>query len=244
MRIAFISDIHGNLVALQAVLADLKSQEVDQIVCLGDTVTMGPQPKEVLTVLQELRCAYIKGNHDSALLEPEKAAQYEITEYLVKDLYWCRDQLQQADLDFIDSFRPTLDIPLSKQVKLLAFHGSPLSSIDIIQATTPVEVLDRYFSDRTADVFIGGHSHIQLHRRYGHKLILNSGSVGNTFKFVYTPGIVPSLLPWAEYMIVSHVNDTVSVDARRVYFDTSELLQIVKKSSLPGAVWWLKQYQE
>lgn len=244
MRIAFISDIHANLNAFQSVLADINSQSIDQIVCLGDTVTMGPQPVEVLNILREMDCLFIKGNHDSAVLDPESAAEYEITQYLIPDLYWCREQLTAEDVKFIDSFSPMQKIKLSNEINILAFHGSPLSSIDIIQATTPEETLDKYFSEHTEDIFIGGHSHIQMQRRYGNKLVLNSGSVGNVFKFAYTPGVVPSLLPWAEYMIVSQIEKSVSIDSRRVYFDTDELLQKVKKSGLPGADWWLKQYKE
>jgi len=244
MRIAFISDIHGNLNAFQSVLADINSQNIDQIVCLGDIVTMGPQPVEVLNILKEMDCLFIKGNHDSAVLDPESAAEYEITQYLIPDLYWCREQLTTDDLKFIDSFSPMQKIKLSNEINILAFHGSPLSSIDIIQATTPEETLDKYFSEQTEDIFIGGHSHIQMQRRYGKKLVLNSGSVGNVFKFAYTPGVVPSLLPWAEYMIISQLENSVSIDSRRVYFDTDELLQKVKVSGLPGADWWLKQYKE
>ncbi len=244
MRIAFISDIHGNLPALQSVLADIKSQGADKIVCLGDTITMGPQPVEVLNILKDLKCEYIKGNHDSAVLNPENAAKFEITHYLVPDLHWCKDKLSEEDKRFIDSFQPMLDIQFTERFKILAFHGSPLSSIDIIQATTPSETLDKYFADRPADIFIGGHSHIQMHRRYGQKLILNSGSVGNAFKFVYTPGVVPSLLSWAEYMIVGTKGQTLTVEARRAYFDTKKLLQTVRESGLPGSGWWLKQYQD
>lgn len=244
MRIAFISDIHGNFTAFQAVLADMNSQNINQIVCLGDTVTMGPQPVEVLHTLREMDCLFIKGNHDAAVLDPETAAQYEITHYLIPDLHWCREQLTPDDLKFIDSFLPMQEVKLSNRINVLAFHGSPLSSIDIIQATTPVEELDKYFSKETADIFIGGHSHIQMQRRYGAKLILNSGSIGSVFKFAYTPGFTPSLLPWAEYMIISDAENLVNIDSRRVYFDTDQLLQKVKKSSLPGADWWLKQYQE
>jgi putative phosphoesterase len=244
MRIAFISDIHGNFTAFQAVLADINSQNIDQIVCLGDVATMGPQPAEVINTLRGMDCVFIKGNHDQAVLDPENAAQYEITHYLIPDLYWCRDQLTSDDLKFIDSFKPMLDIKLSNGIDILAFHGSPHSSIDIIQATTPIEALDAYFGKKTAHIFIGGHSHIQMQRRHGDKLILNSGSVGNVFKYVYTPGVVPSLLPWAEYMIISQTGNSISVDSRRVYFDTEELLKIVKKSSLPGSAWWLRQYSE
>ncbi len=242
MRIAFISDIHGNFTAFQAVLADIKSQNVDRIICLGDTVTLGPQPKEALNKLRELNCVLIKGNHDAALLEPEEAGKFEITEHLIPDLYWCREQLNQNDLDFIAAYKSTYEIKLPNGVTILCFHGSPLSSTDIIQATTAPELLDKYFEGQSATVFIGGHSHIQMYRRYGGKLILNSGSVGNTFMFAYTPGDVPRLLPWAEYTIISQSGNSMDVDLRRVYFDTAELMKLVAQSGLPGKDWWLRQY--
>jgi len=244
MRIAFISDIHGNFTALQAVLADINSQSVDQIVCLGDTITLGPQPLEVLNALRESKCLYVKGNHDAAVLDPENATQYEITRHLIPDLYWCKDQLSPDDLEFIGSFKPTHEINLPNGNIILAFHGSPLSFIDIIQATTPIELLDLYFGGQKANIFIGGHSHIQMVRRYDDKLILNSGSVGNAFKFVFSPGKPVDLLPWAEYMIINQGGNSLNIDARRVYFDTDELLKKVKEKQQPCADWWLRQYSK
>jgi putative phosphoesterase len=244
MRIAFISDIHGNFTAFQAVLADINSQSIDQIVCLGDTVTLGPQPIEVLDALRELKCLYIKGNHDAAVLNPENAPQYEITRHLIPDLRWCKDQLSPGDLEFIDSFEPMHEISLLNGINILAFHGSPLSNTDIIQATTPPKLLDIYFEGQKADIFIGGHSHIQMFRRYDDKLILNSGSTGNVFKFAFAPGNSVSLLPWAEYMIINQSGNSLNVDSRRVYFDTGELLKKVKERRPPCMNWWLSQYSK
>ena len=243
MRIAFISDIHANDTALEAVLADLHSQDVEQIVSLGDTITLGPQPLEVLNRLKELNGVCIKGNHDWAILRPEDAASLQIAQHLVPDLLWCRDQLTADNIDFINSFRDTHEFTFPNGVTVLCFHGSPTSSIDLIQSTTPAKVLDKYFEGQTADVFIGGHTHIQMHRRHGDKLVLNAGSVGNAFKYAYAPGFVPSLLPWAEYAILSQNGPSLDVDLRRVYFDTDEVLRRVAESSLPGAQWWLQQYQ-
>jgi len=243
MRIAFISDIHANFTALKAVLADIDSQKVDQVISLGDTVTLGPQPLEVLTTLRELKCVYIKGNHDEAILDPDHAVDYQIAEHLLPDLYWCRDRLTLEDLEFINSFRPSYEFPFPNGVSVLSYHGSPDSSTDLILATTPTEILDKHFENRSANVFIGGHSHIQMHRRHGDKLILNSGSVGNAFAFAYEPGSIPSLLPWAEYAILSQSGQSLNVDLRRVYFDTDELLKLVSESRLPGAEWWSRQYK-
>jgi predicted phosphodiesterase len=137
-----------------------------------------------------------------------------------------------------------LEINLPNNNNILAFHGSPLSSTDIIQATTPPKLLGVYFKGQKADIFIGGHSHIQMVRRYDDKLILNSGSVGNAFKFVFSPGKPVNLLPWAEYMIINQSGNSLNIDSRRVYFDTDKLLKKVKESHLPGADWWLRQYSK
>ncbi|KXK11785.1 MAG: putative phosphoesterase [Chloroflexi bacterium OLB14] len=242
MRIAFISDIHGSFTALEAVLNDIKKQKVDQIICLGDTVSLGPQPREVLDALHEIKSINIKGNHDGAILEPEKAAQYEITEHLIPDLYWGRDRLSKADFDFMNSFVETHSLTFPNGIQLLAFHGSPLSTTHLIQATTDSALLDAYFANQTASVLIGGHSHIQMQRRYGEKLILNSGSVGNAFVFAFSPGNPPRLLPWAEYAILEQVGSSFSVDLRRVYFDIPKFVKVVKESDLPGKEWWVRQY--
>ncbi|MCQ3936615.1 MAG: metallophosphoesterase [Chloroflexi bacterium] len=243
MRIAFISDIHGNFTALEAVLMDIKKQGADQIICLGDTVTLGPHPREVLDALREINSVNVKGNHDAAILEPEKAGEYEITDYLVPDLYWGRERLTDGDLNFIQSFAATHEIEFSAKIKLLAFHGSPRSTTDLILATTSADKLDEFLAGQPATVFIGGHSHIQMHRRHGSLLILNSGSVGNAFLHAYAPGKPPTLLPWAEYAILEQTGSTFKVDLRRVYFDTHSLLNAVRTSGLPGSAWWLKQYQ-
>jgi putative phosphoesterase len=243
MRIAFISDIHGSFTALQSVMEDMGKQSVDQVICLGDTVSLGPQPREVLGALRDLHSINIMGNHDAALLEPEKAETFEITEHLVPDLHWGRKILSEDDLQTLRSFKPMHELTFPNGTRLLAFHGSPHSSTDIILATTPTETLDKYFEGHDADVFIGGHSHIQMHRRYGKKLVLNSGSVGNAFKTAYSPGNPPSLLPWAEYAILEQSGNTFRADMRRVYFDIDALVEIIKQSNLPGKDWWIRQYQ-
>ena len=155
-----------------------------------------------------------------------------------------QDRLSADDLQFIDSFQATYQIPLPGGKRILAFHGSPHSYTDIILATTTEEQLEAYFKGQKAGVFIGGHTHIQMVRRFDNKLILNAGSIGNTFKFAYSPGKPVDLLPWAEYMLIEQNDDVLSIDSRRVYFDTNELLDRVKESRPPCSPWWLRQYSD
>lgn len=243
MRIAFISDIHGNYTALEAVLADIEKQNIDQLICLGDTVTLGPQPAEVLKALQVHRSITIMGNHDQAILEPTKATEFEITSHLIPDLLWGCEHLSTEDLDYIRGFQPGYSIKFPNGIELFAYHGSPKSTTHLVLPTTPAETLNEYFDGHTETVFIGGHTHIQMYRRHGEKLFLNSGSVGNAFKFAFSPGNPPSLLPWAEYSIVEQEGNFLRSDMRRVYFDINTLLEHVKASNLPGTEWWLRQYQ-
>ncbi len=244
MRIGFISDIHGNFTALEAVLADIQSQGVDQLICLGDTASLGPQPREVLNTLREWNAVTIMGNHDQAVLEPQRCAEFEITEHLIPDLYWTRDHLLEDDLQYIASFAPTHTVQFEHGIKLLAYHGSPKKTTHLVLATTPIETLDDYFEGQNASVFIGGHSHVQMQRRHGSTLFLNTGSVGNAFQFAYTNRVPPRLVNWAEYAIVEQNANFFHADMRRIYFDIDRLLERVHASDLPGAEWWVRQYKK
>jgi predicted phosphodiesterase len=68
LRVALTSEIHGNRISLDAVLADIEREQVDEPICLGDVTTLGPQPCEVVTWLHELDCRIILGNHETDVL--------------------------------------------------------------------------------------------------------------------------------------------------------------------------------
>ena len=243
MRIALISDTHGNLPALNAALADIRLQQVDRVIFLGDSATIGSEPVETLNLLRELDCPCIMGNHDDAMLDPARAVHFQIASNLHTTLYWGIERLDGTHMDFLRSFRPTFEIPLSGSLDMLCFHGSPKSNTDMIVSTTPVETLDGFFSGQTSTVWVGGHTHIQMLRRIGDKLIVNPGSVGNAFKNAYAPGKPPELLPWAEYAVIETAESTLSVGLRRVPFDTGDVLTRMAASGNPSSPWWLDQYK-
>jgi predicted phosphodiesterase len=242
MQIALISDMHGHAIALEAVLADIQQQKIDQIVCLGDVVTIGFQPKETLGLIRSLGCPCIMGNHDAALLAPDRAADYQIASILFPNLAWCVGQLSAADFDFIRSFQPAIELPLGGDDTMLCFHGSPRANIDLILATTPEAELADFFYGRQASIWAGGHSHLQMMRQYEGMLVLNPGSVGNSFRTAYIPGRPPTLNPWAEYAIVSWQAGLLSVDCRRVAFDLQATKEALIVSQVPNQDWWLAQY--
>ena len=129
MRTALISDIHGNLLSLEAVLADMEREQVDQVVFLGDLATLGPQPCEVVARIKSLNCPCIMGNHDTYLIDPSLLRTYTDEPWFLDTIDWCIQQLSDDDLAFISTFQPTLKVPLDwgdhRANSLRCFHGSP-----------------------------------------------------------------------------------------------------------------------
>src|SRR5690348_16031247 len=99
MRIALVSDIHGNLVAFNAVHDDLAGERIDQIICLGDVAAFGPQPAEVVARLRDLGCPVVMGVTDTTLLSPEAPADHEILRRLQEIDRWAVTRLTPTDRD-------------------------------------------------------------------------------------------------------------------------------------------------
>jgi len=242
MRLAIISDIHGNYEAFKAVVEDIRSSNVDKIVCLGDVATLGPQPNEVIELLKSLECRSILGNHESALFNLDHAVKYKIAKPVIPVLKWCKSKLSKDELNFLNSFKSEIKISFSTKNTLLCFHGSPNSNSELISSSSPEAQMKRHFLNSDYKYFCGGHSHIQMLRQYNGKLIINPGSVGIPFLSIPPLGESPSLLPWAEYALVDYTKGSLSVNLRRVDYNIDRLLNSVKKSDMPLKEWWLEQY--
>jgi putative phosphoesterase len=241
MRIALISDIHANEVALRAVLDDIEQVGVDQIICLGDVATLGPRPGAILQMLRGLGCSCILGNHDEFLLDPGLIHTYTEAPVIVEAVDWCRSQLSGEELDFLRAFRPSLEVALDAHSTLLLFHGSPRSHMEDLLSTTPPDALDQLLSGHSATVMAGGHTHIQMLRQHRGILIVNPGSVGLPFK-EYVAGRQPTLLGHAEYATVEAAHGAVNVSLRRVSLDKSALREAVAACDNPLRGMLLQQY--
>lgn len=243
MKIAVISDIHGNATALSKVLTDLRRRSIDQIVCLGDVATLGPQPHQVIDQLRRLRCSIIMGNHDAWLLTSAPPRKSPTLPHLTDIIAWTRDQLSPADLEFMSAFQHSVNVPLGGGANLLCFHGSPRSYEDIILATTPESDLQSMLEGYQATIMAGGHTHIQMIRRHRDFIVLNPGSVGVPFRYVeyarLPPADKPSYSPWAEYAIVTCLNGQVAIELCRLPFDVMKVKRLANSSGMPHASWWV-----
>jgi putative phosphoesterase len=233
MKIALISDLHGNEVALDAVLASIRRGGADQIACLGDVATLGVRPREVLGRLRDLGCLCIMGNHDEFLLEPHMVHEYSEAPVVAEAVDWCRDRLNSEELAFVRTFQRRREVDLGGS-KLLLFHGSPRSHMENLLATTPPDELDQCLTGQRAPVMAGGHTHLQMLRQHRGALLVNPGSVGMPFR-EFVNNRAPSLLPHAEYATVEAGPDGVNVTLHRVDLDRRALRASVEGSDNPLA---------
>ena len=199
MPLALVSDIHGNDVALAAVVAELERLGVEQVVCLGDVAQGGSQPAEVLDRLAQLGWPVVLGNADAFLLEVDPSSPEPVTDEQLDRRTWTLEQLSDAQLDQIRSFVPTLDIELDG-LTLRAFHGSPHSYDDVLLPDTPDGQVERLLGGSGVDILAGGHTHLQWTRYVDGALFVNPGSVGLAYdRFDSEP--VP--IEVAEYALVT-----------------------------------------
>lgn len=242
MRIALIADIHGNIAALDAVLAAIEQERPDEIVCLGDVAAMGPRPHETLHRLRALGCPVVMGNADAELLDPSgMPADSDDARKFCDMTAWAAAQLDAADRAFIASFRSTVEIALSPQRRLLCCHGSPRSFDDVIVATTPDDDLAPMLSDAAAATIAGGHTHVRMLRLWRGQELINPGSVGLAYEFL--PDGAVRVPPWAEFAIALCNDAAVEVSFRRVPYDLHRTVRAIHESGLPHAAWWTADWQ-
>ena len=177
MRVAAVSDIHGNLPALEAVLAELEREQPDLIVFCGD-VASGPMPAETIERLMTARPArFVLGNADQGLIDqfdgkPKAPMSGPFGE-------WCAQQLDRTHRDFLASFEDSVTVDdVDGLGRVLFCHATPRNNTDVFTAETPAARVATLIGDADADVIVCGHTHMQFDRTVGHRRIVNAGSVG------------------------------------------------------------------
>jgi len=194
MRIGFLADIHGNDVALRAVLQDAAQQGIERWWALGDLVLFGPRPVEVLELLQDLPgISMLRGNTDRYVLTGEQPAPHATasdaaasTDLVVRygamaaGIGWTRGVLEQAGLlDRMIALPAYLRVQLPSGARVLGVHASPQADDGIgIEPDVSDEQLRPLLAGCDADVVIGGHTHAADDRLIGEIRVLNPGSTG------------------------------------------------------------------
>ncbi len=246
MKTAIISDIHGNLISLNAALAAISRKHVDGIVCLGDIAATGPRPAECIDVIRSLSCQVVMGNTDERFVAGGKArgkAGGKEVHMLEKMDEWTASKLSASDFEFIRSFRQTVAIDLPGGRSMLCYHGSPRSNTELITSSTGEERMRELFSGAEGyELYIGGHSHVQMFRRFGYSAVINPGSIGLPFVKLDTGKALN--VPRAEYAVVTADEEGIQVELCAVQVGLSSIVDDGLSSDLPHSDVWASDWQE
>lgn len=242
MRIALLSDIHGNLPALHAVHAALLDAAPDEVVCLGDVAVFGPEPHETVRWLHRQHAwRFVLGNTDAWALNPQPHPWRNAETPLYNEVeLWSASQLDAADREFLRSFSPVVRLSMGGSRTLCCYHGSPRSYDDAITAATAPDTLDSWLASEQAGCFAGGHTHTPLLRRHRDALILNPGSVG--LPYVEQPGGGWRNPSWAEFALLDCTEKGLAISFMRADYEVSPLLEKAQKSGMPHADWWSRNW--
>lgn len=223
MRIAIISDIHGNLTAFQAVLQDLGQQApVDQLIVAGDLCLNGPYPREALERVQALGCPVIQGNTDLEIVTqaPQKGEKKRTT------VGWTREQIGADGIAYLESLPFSHHIANPQGSDLLIVHANPLNLEDAIFPNSSDTALQHLLGgvDTGVGVLAFGHLHIAYTRHWQHLLLVDVGSCG---------------LPRDEdhraaYGILDWQDNRWQPDIHRVPYDIQEVVKQLKSSGIPN----------
>jgi putative phosphoesterase len=203
MRVAALYDIHGNLPALEAVLAEVRRAGVGLVVVGGD-VLPGPMPRETLACLRgleiPLRC--IQGNGDRVVLEEKAGVDPGVPETVRDTLRWVAGQLDPEDETLLASWPKTLRIEIPGLGAVLFCHATPRNDTEMFTRLTPEERLLPVFAGVDASLVVCGHTHMPFDRKVGELRVVNTGSVGMPFGepgadwLLLGPGVEPRHTPY------------------------------------------------
>jgi putative phosphoesterase len=227
LRIAFLTDVHGNLPALEAVLADARDQGVDAIWDGGDAVGYHPWPADCVRLLAETCDVAVMGNYDRKVLKtPRSRKRWLRTKDPLKarTLIWAHDHLDQATRALLAE-RPSRIRPDTPGHRVLVCHASPASRKEPLGPATPPARWSELVDLADADLVVHGHTHVAYTRRERGTLFVNPGAAGRS----------EDGDPRAAYALIDLAGGRIGVRVRRVEYDTQRLADAVAEHDLPEA---------
>jgi putative phosphoesterase len=213
VRVAALYDVHGNLAALEAVLAEVARERVDAIVCGGDLVS-GPFPAEVFDRISAWDHAFfVRGNADRFAVERD-------TRYGGMGA-WCASELGDERLALIAEWPLTVEIGMEGFGRVLFCHAVPSADEPIFTRVTPDPEVEELIGEVDADVLVCGHTHVQFDRALSSGLrVVNAGSVGMPYQG--EPGAYWALLG-------------VEIELRRTTYDVEAAAAAIRATGAPGS---------
>ena len=229
MRIAILSDLHANLEATDAVLADARERECTDYVCLGDVVGYNANPHECVEIVQKLECPVVKGNHDEQASLEESSRDFNALAGMA--INWTREQLPEADKQWLR------DLRLTRQVRDFTIVHATLDTPEQWgYVFNPLDAAASFTYQHLAVCFFG-HTHVAgaFVRDDGVKRVkVDQLTIDPTKKYFINTGSVgqPRDGDWRAAYCIYHVDKNV-VEQRRVQYDLATAQEKIIKAGLP-----------
>lgn len=218
--IAVLADVHGNMPALEAVMADIDRQRPDEVLVGGDLVGRGPEGSRVVATIRDTGWPVIRGNHEDYLLDFRRRR---VPERWLRQRRWAASrwmaaELSAADVEWIERLPASLRSTAAPG--LLLVHGTPESANAGLGPWTDDDELRRHLAAVDAEVLVCGHTHRPMDRGLPEGRVVNVGSVGLPF----------NRDPRAQYALLRRRGDGWRVEPRRVEYDRRETLAIYERT--------------
>jgi putative phosphoesterase len=208
LRVAALYDVHGNAPALEAVLAEVDSEGIDQVVFGGD-IASGPLPRETLELVRSRDAVSVRGNADR-LESPEASAEED------EGRLWILQELDREEIEWL------ANLPFSAVIDdVLYVHATPKDDESVITELTTEERLAELLDGVDQHLVVAGHTHMQLERRVGATHFVNAGSVGRPYEAV----------PGAYWAVIADGE----VEFRRTDYDLERAAAAIRASGHPMA---------
>jgi predicted phosphodiesterase len=220
MRVAALYDIHGNTLALEATLREVRDARVDLVVVGGD-VLPGPMPGEALARLMalEIPVRFIHGNGERIVATYLAGGDIsEVPQAYREVIEWTARQLAGDQREAIARWPSTYDLEIPELERTLFCHATPRNDTEIFTRVTAEERLAVVFRDVNASVVVCGHTHMQFNRMVGQRRVINAGSVGMPFQS-----------PAGAYWLLLGPD----VELRRTDYDFARAAEVIRATAYP-----------
>ncbi|OCL26872.1 YfcE family phosphodiesterase [Orenia metallireducens] len=224
MRVAVISDVHGNIFALESVLEDIKGRNIEEIVCTGDLVGYGPYPNEVIAKIQEEGIKTIQGNYDDAIGNRRIACGCDYkTERSQKigmsSMNYTAMETTEENKEFLANLPFSLTLEIEDKTALFV-HGSPRKINEYLYEDS--EAVKEVAEEIEEDILVCGHTHLPYHRIIKGKHMMNVGSIGKP----------KHGNPNAIYTIIEVIDGKVKTEFIEVIYPVAKLTAALKETDL------------
>lgn len=220
IKVAVISDIHANILALEEILKDCRKENVDKYIFSGDLINDLPFGNEVLNIIRQISDCVVRGNKEEYITEYDEK-KFNWTNIQFQNTIFMYNHLSKDNLEYVKKLPLTTTLE-EDGVSMLVCHGSPETVEELIHENSS-DKIEKYSKNLKEDMLIFGHTHDKIwYEIHNNKILLNAGCAG----------VSPYNMDNAEYAILDINSGVVDIQKRQVKFDIEKLKNMIKKTGI------------